>query len=75
MYMYKTVIIHDNVHRTFVNKICFNMRIVNCNQAIQEQMSSHGAEIVHFEDVKDEIFDMVKPADPARITLSDLLSW
>ncbi|GLV36278.1 Leukocyte-antigen-related-like [Carabus blaptoides fortunei] len=43
-------------------------------RAIQEQMSSHGAEIVHFEDVKDEIFDMVKPADPARITLSDLLS-
>lgn len=38
-------------------------------------MNSHGAEIVHFEDVKDEIFDMVKPADPARITLSDLLSW
>ncbi|GKF85944.1 probable serine/threonine-protein phosphatase 2A regulatory subunit B'' subunit TON2, partial [Tanacetum coccineum] len=26
------------------------------------------------EDVRDEIWDMVKPADPLRITLSDLLS-
>ncbi|KAF7998211.1 hypothetical protein HCN44_009609 [Aphidius gifuensis] len=27
-----------------------------------------------FEDVKDEIFDMVKPADPCKITLQDLLT-
>ncbi|PKU61398.1 putative serine/threonine-protein phosphatase 2A regulatory subunit B'' subunit TON2 [Dendrobium catenatum] len=26
------------------------------------------------EDVRDEIWDMVKPADPLRITLADLLS-
>lgn len=38
-------------------------------RAIQEQMSAHGQEPVSFEDVKDEIFDMVKPADPTRITL------
>ena len=30
-------------------------------------------EPVIFEDVKDEIFDMVKPDDPYHITLSDLL--
>nr|GFB24654.1 probable serine/threonine-protein phosphatase 2A regulatory subunit B'' subunit TON2 [Tanacetum cinerariifolium] len=27
------------------------------------------------EDVRDEIWDMVKPADPLRITLSDLLAF
>ena len=26
-----------------------------------------------FEDVKDEIFDMVKPKDPYKITLQDLI--
>lgn len=44
-------------------------------QAIQEQMTMHGTEPVSFEDVKDEIFDMVKPANPCKITLQDLLSW
>jgi len=44
-------------------------------QAIQEAMTMHGQEPVSFEDVKDEIFDMVKPADPCKITLEDLLSW
>lgn len=38
-------------------------------RAIQAQMSAHGQEPVSFDDVKDEIFDMVKPADPTRITL------
>ncbi|XP_023288521.1 serine/threonine-protein phosphatase 2A regulatory subunit B'' subunit gamma-like [Orussus abietinus] len=37
-------------------------------------MTIHGQEPVSFEDVKDEIFDMVKPADPCKITLQDLLS-
>lgn len=32
-------------------------------------MSAHGQEPVSFEDIKDEIFDMVKPADPIKITL------
>ncbi len=31
-------------------------------------------EPVRFEDVKDEIFDMVRPSDPLRITLTDLVS-
>ncbi|XP_049822076.1 serine/threonine-protein phosphatase 2A regulatory subunit B'' subunit gamma-like isoform X2 [Aethina tumida] len=41
-------------------------------RAIQDQLKAHGAEPVSFEDVKDELFDMVKPEHPDRITLSDL---
>ncbi|KOB69170.1 Serine/threonine-protein phosphatase 2A regulatory subunit B'' subunit gamma [Operophtera brumata] len=37
------------------------------------KMILHGAEPVNFEDVKDEIFDMIRPKDPARITLHDLI--
>lgn len=29
---------------------------------------------INFEDVKDEIFDMIRPTDPTRITLKDLIS-
>lgn len=32
------------------------------------------AEPVPFHDVSDEIFDMVRPKDPMRITLQDLVS-
>ncbi|XP_026728131.1 serine/threonine-protein phosphatase 2A regulatory subunit B'' subunit gamma-like [Trichoplusia ni] len=42
-------------------------------KAIQEQMIAHGAEPVNFDDVKDEIFDMIRPEHPARITLQDLI--
>lgn len=42
-------------------------------KAIQEQMVAHGAEPVNFDDVKDEIFDMIRPLHPARITLQDLV--
>ncbi|XP_013783319.1 serine/threonine-protein phosphatase 2A regulatory subunit B'' subunit gamma-like [Limulus polyphemus] len=42
-------------------------------RAIQEQMRVHGQEPVSFEDVKDEIFDMVKPEDPLKITLQNLI--
>ena len=44
------------------------------SQAIQEQMKIHGHEPVRFEDIKDEIFDMVKPANPLQLTLQDLNS-
>ena len=37
-------------------------------------MKQHGQEPVSFADVKDEIFDMVKPADPLHITLQDLIN-
>lgn len=43
-------------------------------RAIQDQMKSHGTEPVNFEDIKDELFDMVKPKDPEKITLSDLIA-
>uniref|UniRef100_A0A4W3GKA7 Serine/threonine-protein phosphatase 2A regulatory subunit B'' subunit gamma n=1 Tax=Callorhinchus milii TaxID=7868 RepID=A0A4W3GKA7_CALMI len=43
-------------------------------RAIQEQMKLHGQEAVSFQDVKDEIFDMVKPKDPYKITLPDLIN-
>ncbi|KAG7237220.1 hypothetical protein INR49_032553 [Caranx melampygus] len=43
-------------------------------RAIQEQMKLHGQEPVSFQDVKDEIFDMVKPKDPFKITLQDLVN-
>ncbi|CAH0403056.1 unnamed protein product [Chilo suppressalis] len=42
-------------------------------KAIQEQMVAHGAEPVNFDDVKDEIFDMIRPQHPSRITLQDLI--
>lgn len=32
-------------------------------------MIAHGADPVVFDDVKDEIFDMIRPAHPSRITL------
>ena len=41
-------------------------------RAIQEEMRLHNQEPVSFEDVKDEIFDMVKPDHPLKITLADL---
>jgi len=43
-------------------------------RAIQEQMRVHGQEPVTFADVKDEIFDMVRPADPLKLTLQDLIN-
>ncbi|XP_018321508.1 serine/threonine-protein phosphatase 2A regulatory subunit B'' subunit gamma-like isoform X2 [Agrilus planipennis] len=43
-------------------------------RAIQEQMRSHGTEPVNFQDVKDELFDMVRPKDPEKITLADLIA-
>lgn len=42
-------------------------------QGIQEQIEAHRAEPVNFDDVKDEIFDMIKPKDPTKITLRDII--
>lgn len=44
-------------------------------KGIQEQIRAVKAEAVNFEDLKDEIFDMVKPKDPYKITLQDLINW
>jgi hypothetical protein len=43
-------------------------------RAIVHGSKEAGQEPVVLEDVRDEIFDMVKPADPLRITLADLLA-
>ena len=43
-------------------------------RSILDQMKQHDHAPVNFQDVKDEIFDMVKPADPCKITLHDLIS-
>ncbi|XP_061824401.1 serine/threonine-protein phosphatase 2A regulatory subunit B'' subunit gamma isoform X1 [Nerophis lumbriciformis] len=43
-------------------------------RAIQDQMKVHCQVPVSFQDVKDEIFDMVKPKDPYKITLQDLVN-
>jgi len=43
-------------------------------RAIQEQMRNHVSDPVSFYDVKDEIFDMVSPKDPLKITLQDLIN-
>lgn len=43
-------------------------------KGIQEQIDAHRAEKVNFEDVKDEIFDMIKPKNPHRITYKDLIN-
>lgn len=42
-------------------------------RAIQDQMRQNGQEPVSFQDVKDELFDMIKPADPTKITLQDII--
>jgi len=42
-------------------------------RAIQEQMKTHSQEPVSFDDIKNEIFDMVKPDDSLKITLQDLV--
>lgn len=44
-------------------------------RAIQERMREQSVEPPPFRDVQDEIFDMVKPQDPYRITLDDLINW
>jgi len=38
-------------------------------------MKAHSQEPVSFDDIKNEIFDMVKPKDPLRITFQDLVKW
>lgn len=43
-------------------------------RAIQKQLKKFGHEPVNLRDIQDEIYDMVKPADPLKITLVDLIS-
>ncbi|RNA36688.1 serine threonine- phosphatase 2A regulatory subunit B subunit [Brachionus plicatilis] len=43
-------------------------------RAIQKQLKKFGHEPVNLRDIQDEIYDMVKPADPLNITLLDLIN-
>jgi len=40
-----------------------------------ESFEKNEIESLSFNDVRNEIFDMVKPVDPNRITLKDLILW
>lgn len=42
-------------------------------KGIQDQISTHRTQTVSFEDIKDEIYDMVRPSDPVKITLKDII--
>ncbi|KAK7864144.1 hypothetical protein R5R35_007659 [Gryllus longicercus] len=66
-YLFRILDIHG---KGFLDTFCLNYFF----RSIQEQMAIHGQEPVSFEDVKDEIFDMVKPIDPTKITLQDLIN-
>merc|ERR1712168_361432 len=59
----------DVRHQGFLNTFCLNYFF----RDILIQMEKLNQDPVKFEDVKDEIFDMVRPLDPLRITLDDLI--
>ena len=59
----------DVKHQGFLNTFCLNYFF----RDILKQMEKLNQDPVRFEDVKDEIFDMVRPKDPLRITLEDLV--
>ena len=60
----------DTRHEGFLSVFSLNYFF----RAIQDEMRKHGQDPVPFLDVKDEIFDMVAPVDPLKITLADLIS-
>jgi len=66
-YLFKIL---DVQHKGFLNTFALNCFF----RAIQQEMEKHGHELVLLHDVKDEIFDMVKPIDPIRITVQDLIN-
>ena len=59
----------DVKHQGFLNTFCLNYFF----RDILIQMEKLNQDPVKFEDVKDEIFDMVRPLDPLRIKLDDLI--
>merc|ERR1719411_1210990 len=59
----------DVRHQGFLNTFCLNYFF----RDILMLMEKSNQEAVKFEDVKDEIFDMVRPVDPLRIKLDDLI--
>ncbi|KAK7591052.1 hypothetical protein V9T40_002665 [Parthenolecanium corni] len=66
-YLFRILDIHG---KGFLDTFCLRYYF----KAIQKLMEIHGQEPVPFENIQNEIFDMVKPAQPDRITLKDLLN-
>ena len=58
--------------------LAFRFAILEClaltNAQTTKQMEKLNQDPVKFEDVKDEIFDMVRPKDSLRITLEDMVN-
>ncbi|GFR61812.1 serine/threonine-protein phosphatase 2A regulatory subunit B'' subunit gamma [Elysia marginata] len=65
-YLFRILDVH---HQGYLNVFTLNFFF----RAIQEQMKIHGQEPIKFQDVNDEVFDMVKPCDPFKLTLNDLI--
>ena len=60
----------DVKHQNFLNTFSLNYFF----RDILKQMEKLNQDPVKFEDVKDEIFDMVRPKDSLRITLEDMVN-
>uniref|UniRef100_A0A2S2P2E3 Serine/threonine-protein phosphatase 2A regulatory subunit B'' subunit gamma n=2 Tax=Schizaphis graminum TaxID=13262 RepID=A0A2S2P2E3_SCHGA len=43
------------------------------SRAVAERLPKEQQQMVSMDDIKDEIFDMIKPEDPAKITLKDII--
>ncbi|GJR15418.1 DEAD-box ATP-dependent RNA helicase 39 [Tanacetum coccineum] len=59
---------------TLVCIVCTDLAARGLDLNVHQKWIEGGNYELCIEDVRDEIWDMVKPADPLRITLSDLLS-
>lgn len=59
----------DIDHKDFLNAFDLNFFF----RAIQSQLKRYGHEPVPLRDIQDEIYDMIKPANPFAITLTDLI--
>ncbi|CAL8088430.1 unnamed protein product [Orchesella dallaii] len=59
----------DGDHKGYLN--AFDLHFFY--KDVEQYMQKHTPESVKFCDIKDEIFDMVKPKDPMKITLQDLM--
>lgn len=66
MYFFRIL---DVGHRGYLNAFSLNFFF----RDIIKQMIKLNQDPVRYEDVKDEIFDMVRPKDPLKITLQDLI--
>jgi serine/threonine-protein phosphatase 2A regulatory subunit B'' len=52
----------------------YSCNLISASRDVHQKWIEGGNYELCIEDVRDEIWDMVKPANPLRITLSDLLS-